>query len=231
MDFGYKVITQIAGVDITQTMMNTWIIIALLTVSSCIINAKIKKFTDLPTTKFQNLVEFLIETMDNFTIQNMGYKYRNFGGWFFGVFTFILVSNYFGLLSFRPPTADLATTLALALSTFTLIHVMGIKVNGVGGHFKGLLEPLPFLLPLNIISEIATPISLSLRLFGNIIGGTIIMGLINNSLANANIIFQVLGFGVATPVLHGYFDVFAGFLQTFIFVILSMTFIKDKIGD
>ena len=230
MDFGAKIITQIGGVNITQTMMNTWIIIIALTIVALILRAKINKITDVPTTKLQNIVELIIETMENFVIQNMGEKYKYFGNWFFGVFCFVLTSNYIGLLSFRSPTADLATTLALALVTFTLIHFMGIKVNK-GAYFKGYIEPMPVLLPLNIIGEIATPVSLSLRLFGNILGGTIIMGLINAALSQGHIIIQVIGFGAITPILHAYFDVFAGFLQTFIFVILSMTFIKDKIGE
>lgn len=230
MDFGAKIITTIGPVNITQTMMNTWIIIIALTIVALIVRAKINKFTDVPTTKLQNIVELIIETMENFTIQNMGEKYKYFGNWFFGVFCFVLVSNYIGLLSFRSPTADLGTTLALALSTFTLIHFMGIKVNK-GAYFKGYLEPMPILLPLNIIGEIATPLSLSLRLFGNILGGTIIMGLVYSAIESANVLLQIVGFGAATPILHAYFDVFAGFLQTFIFVILSMTFIKDKIGD
>ena len=230
MDFGAKIITQIGGVNITQTMMNTWIIIIALTIVALILRAKISKFTDVPTTKLQNIVELIIESMENFTIQNMGEQYKYFGNWFFGVFCFVLTSNYIGLLSFRSPTADLGTTLALSLATFTLIHFMGIKVNK-GAYFKGYVEPMPVLLPLNIIGEIATPVSLSLRLFGNILGGTIIMGLINSALSKWHVILQVIGFGAITPILHAYFDVFAGFLQTFIFVILSMTFIKDKIGE
>ncbi len=230
MDFGAKIITQIGGVNITQTMMNTWIIIIALTIVALILRAKINKFTDVPTTKLQNIVELIIESMENFVIQNMGEKYKYFGNWFFGVFCFVLTSNYIGLLSFRSPTADLGTTLALALATFTLIHFMGIKVNK-GGYFKGYIEPMPVLLPLNIIGEVATPVSLSLRLFGNILGGTIIMGLVNHAISQGHVILQVIGFGAITPILHAYFDVFAGFLQTFIFVILSMTFIKDKIGE
>ncbi|MFI3230001.1 MAG: F0F1 ATP synthase subunit A [bacterium] len=229
MDFGAKIITQIGGINITQTMMNTWILIAILTIVCVVIRGKISKFSDTPTTTFQNIIEFFIETMEDFTIQNMGEDYKHFASWFFGVFVFVLTSNYFGLLSFRPPTADLSTTLALALSTFALIHVMGIKVNGMGSYLKGYVEPMPVLLPINIIGEVATPISLSLRLFGNILGGTIIMGLLNNTLQQGNILIQAVGFGAITPVLHAYFDIFAGFLQTFIFVILSMTFIKQKI--
>lgn len=234
MDFGYKVLKsfEIGGikVDITQTMMNTWIAMAILIIFALIVRSKLNKFQDVPNSKFQNIIEFLIETMQGFTTQNMGDKYSYFGGWFFTLFAFILLSNFMGLLTFRAPTADLNTTLALALSTFALIHFMGIKVNK-GNYFKGYLEPMWPLLPLNIIGEIATPISLSLRLFGNILGGTVIMGLIYSALQAGHWILELLGATLITPVLHAYFDVFAGFLQTFIFVILSMTFIKDKIGD
>lgn len=234
MDFGYKTYASfdIGGIrfDFTETMLNTWIVIAILVIFALIVRAKLNKFEEVPNSKFQNLIEFIVETMQNFAAQNMTEKYKYFGGWFFGVFSFILLSNFIGLITLRSPTADLATTLALSLTTFTLIHFMGIKVNK-GGYFKGYIEPIPVLLPLNIISEIATPLSLSLRLFGNILGGTIIMGLIYTALESGPIILQILGFGAITPVLHAYFDVFAGFLQTFIFVILSMTFIKDKIGD
>lgn len=238
MDFGYKVITTInigsLSIDITQTMMNTWIVMAILIIFALIVRAKLNKFEDIPNSKFQNLIELIVEAMENFTIQNMGEKYKYFGNWFFGVFAFVLLSNFMGLLSFRPPTADLATTLALALSTFTLIHFMGIYVNK-GAYFKEYFEPSPILLPLNLIGEIATPISLSLRLFGNILGGTIIMGLVYSALNSSNMllnaILKIVGIGAIAPLLHSYFDLFAGFLQTFIFVILSMAFIKNKIGD
>ena len=228
MDFGTKVITTInlfgEEVWITETMVTTWIIMLFLIIFAIIARIKINNFKDIPNSKFQNMLEAIVEIMDSFVEQNMGTKYKYFGNWFFGVFIFILTSNFSGLLAFRPPTADLATTLALALSTFVLIHFMGIKV-GKGSYFKGYFEPMLILFPLNVIGEIATPISLSLRLFGNILGGTIIMGLVYTALPT---ILKLIGI---PAVLHGYFDVFAGFLQTFIFVILSMTFIKDKIPD
>ena len=144
------------------------------------------------------------------------------GNWFFGVFVFVLVSNLSGLLGLRAPTADFCTTAAITLATFVMIHFMGIK-TGKGGYFKGYLEPVPVLLPINIISELATPISLSFRLFGNILGGMIIMAMVYS-------LPRWLNFGIPA-VLHIYFDVFAGCIQTVIFVMLSMTFIKDKITD
>lgn len=237
VDFNVKFFKfDVAGFDLvfTETMMTTLIVMAMLIIFAIVVRIKIKNFKPVPDSKFQNFVEIIVDGMNNFTKQNMGEKYSYFGGWFFTIFAFIMVSNFMGLLTFRPPTADLATTMGLALTTFFLIHFMGLYVNK-WGYFKGYVDPLPGLLPLNIIGEIATPLSLGLRLFGNILGGTIIMGLFytaiqlgNNLLAK--ILLPLFGIPIAS-ILHVYFDLFAGFLQSFIFVILSMSFIKEKIGD
>lgn len=206
---------------LTQTIVTTWVIIIAFTIFALIVRLKLKSFEEKPS-GFQNFIELIIESMDNFVIGTMTEKYSYFSNWFFGVFCFILVSNLSGLLGFRAPTSDLATTACLGFATFFLIHFMGIFVQK-GNYFKSYLEPIPIMLPMNIISELATPISLSFRLFGNILGGSIIMGMVYS-----------LPFWckIAIPgVMHIYFDVFAGCIQTVIFVMLSMTFIKDKIGD
>ncbi len=210
------------GFRVTYTQMNTWIIMGCLIIFAIIVRIKLNKFKAVPNTGFQNFVEAIIEAMDNFVSSNMGTKYSYFGNWFFGVFAFILISNLIGLLGFRAPTADLATTAALGFSTFFLIHFMGI-LKAPKDYFKGYLEPFPFWIPMNIISNLATPVSLSFRLFGNILGGSIIMGLFYTLPAYVKV-------GIPAA-LHIYFDVFAGFLQTFIFVMLSMSFIADKIPD
>ena len=93
------------------------------------------------------------------------------------LFLFFACSNLIGLLGFRSPTTDLDTTLAWAMITFCMIYYAGVKFHGLK-YFKGLLEPIPFLLPLNIIGEVAKPISLSFRPFGNILGGAVIMALL-----------------------------------------------------
>lgn len=213
---------------ITETVVNTWIFMAILIILAAVLRIKMKNYKYKPS-GVQNVVELAIEYMDSFVRSAMTDKYAYFGNWFFGVFVLILVSNLSGLLGFRPPTADLCTTAAITLTTFFLIHFMGIK-TGKGGYFKGYLEPLPFLLPINIISEIATPISLSFRLFGNILGGMIIMAMVYMALGSLPGIAKIFNIGIPS-VLHIYFDVFAGCIQTVIFVMLSMTFIKDKIPD
>ncbi len=207
---------------IGRTLVTTWFFMIVLTILALILRAGLKKYTDKPTGG-QNVVEMIVEAMNDFTVSNMGEKYSYFGKWFFGIFSFILISNLSGLLGFRPPTADLCTTGAITVTTFFLIHFMGIS-KGKLGYFKGYIEPIPILLLINIISELATPISLSFRLFGNILGGMIIMTMIYSALGS---IFQFFVPAFA----HMYFDVFAGVLQTVIFCMLSQLFIKDKIPD
>lgn len=210
------------NVAITETVVNTWIIMAVVIIAAIIFRTKMKNYKDKPT-GLQNVVEAAIEAMDSFVKSVMTEKYAYFGKWFFGVFVFILLSNLSGLLGLRSPTADLCTTAAITLVTFVLIHFMGIAKQK-GGYFKSYLEPVPVLLPINIISEFATPISLSFRLFGNILGGSIIMAMVYMALP----VLCSVGIPAA---LHFYFDIFAGCIQTVIFVMLSMTFIKDKIPD
>ena len=226
LDVSAKVfhIFNIGGHEIwlTQTVVTTWVIMAVIIFVAFLARLQLKRFTEKPESTAQNLIEIIIDAMDNFVKGTMGEKYDYFGNWFFGVFVFILVSNLSGLLGFRPPTADLATTACLGFATFLLIHISGI-IFQKGGYFKGYFEPIPIMLPMNIISELATPISLSFRLFGNILGGSIIMGMVYCLPKWLN--FFIPG------VLHRYFDLFAGCIQTVIFVMLSMTFIKDKMGD
>ena len=107
-----------------------------------------------------------------------------------------------------------------------LIHFTDLKKHGFKGKFKSLCEPIPFLLPLNILGDIAFPISLSLRLFGNMLGGSIIVSLlyllIQSLLPWGGVLFAV------TPFLHMYFDVFTAFMQTYIFFMLASFFLSES---
>ena len=229
LDFGaglYFKLFEINGQSIylTETVVNTWILIGILTIIALIIRFAMKNFKEVPESKFQTAVEMAVGTLNDFIANTMGPSGRKFAAYFGPLMIFIAVSNLSGLIGFRPPTADFATTLAFALITFFMIHGFGIKSKGLS-YFKGFLEPIPFLLPINIVGELATPVSLSFRLFGNILGGTIIMGLVYAMFPKI-VIF--LGIPAA---LHCYFDVFAGALQAFIFVMLSMTFVSNAMDE
>ncbi|SES83234.1 ATP synthase F0 subcomplex A subunit [Natronincola peptidivorans] len=229
MEFGPKVIFEIpilGGIPVTETVVNTWLIMLVLTVLAVIGG---KAFKKVPTGR-QNVVEVVVDAINKLTIQTMGEDKKTFASYMGALFLFLLCANLFGLLGLRPPTADVNTTFALAALTFCMIHFFGAKRKGVGGYLKGFLEPIPFLLPLNILSELATPISLSFRLFGNIVGGLIIMSLVYGGLIGLSSAVGLGSFPIfqaGIPIaLHLYFDVFAGVLQTFIFVMLSMVFIS-----
>ncbi|MBE6023168.1 MAG: F0F1 ATP synthase subunit A [Cellulosilyticum sp.] len=230
LDFGAALqfkLFEVGGqtIYLTETVINTWVIIAAMTIIALAIRFSMKKFKDVPESKFQTAVEMVVDILNNFVANTMGGSSgKKFAGYFGPLIIFVAVCNLSGLLGFRPPTADFATTLAFALITFFMIHGFGIKSKGLG-YFKGFLEPIPFLLPINIVGELATPVSLSFRLFGNILGGTIIMGLVYAMFPKI-VIF--LGIPAA---LHTYFDVFAGVLQAFIFVMLSMTFVSNAMDE
>jgi len=221
LDFTIKNLWSITinGFDmwITETIVNTWVVMAVLILIAIIFRFKLNTFKEIPK-GLQNIIEFLIESFDSFMHGSASPKLRSLSGWFFTVFAFVLFSNLSGLFTLRPPTADFVTTFALALSTFILTHVMGI-VHRKGKYLKSFLEPYPFFLPLNIIGELARPISLSFRLFGNILAGSILMSLIYA------LVPVFIRFGIPS-VLHAYFDLFSGVLQTYIFCILSVTFIS-----
>ena len=209
------------GVDVylTETMLSTWVVSIALIIFALVVRIRSKSFKDIPS-GFQNLLEYAVEAMDNLVHSTVGDKLDFLGGYFFCIFAFILTSNYSGLVGLRPPTSDLATTLPLALSTFVIIHALGINMQK-GKYFKQYLSPNPIFLPMNIIGEISKPISLGFRLFGNMLGGVIIIQFVYTLLP----IF--LRF-VLPDILHIYFDLFAGTLQAFVFTVLSLTFIHMK---
>ncbi len=206
-------------VYLTDTLIATWIIMGALILLAVVVRVRLRRFQEVPR-GFQNIIETMVESMDNFTKTIMGPGFDEFGPYFFGVFLFILLANYSGLFGLRQPTADLAVTGALAMMSFVLIHFRGIRMQK-RGYIKEYFSPHPVFFPINLVGEISKPVSLAFRLFGNILGGVIIMGLIYGMLPLALRI-------VLPDLLHAYFDVFAGSLQAFIFTILSMTFIAQK---
>ena len=167
----------------------------------------------------QNIAELIVEMLDNMVKGSMGKNGLAFRNYIGSLFLFLIVANLSGLLGLRPPTADYGVTLPLGLITFVLIQFNNIKYNKIEA-FTGLFKPLPFLFPINLIGEIAAPFSISLRLFGNVLSGTVIMGLIYGLLYK--IAWAWPGF------LHIYFDVFSGAIQAYVFCMLTMVYINDK---
>ncbi len=220
---------------ISDTVIVSWLIIAGLALVSYLMTRNLKK---VPTSKVQLFLEFAIGGLDKMVKETMGLhavkKLPFIVPYIGSLFLFFACANLIGLLGFRSPTTDLDTTLAWALITFFMIYYAGVKSSGLS-YFKGLLEPVPFLLPLNIIGEVAKPISLSFRPFGNILGGAVIMALLYDFLAFVT--SKLVGIGIplgqlVIPVpLHFYFDLFAGVLQAFIFIMLTMVFVGNAVEE
>ncbi len=172
---------------------------------------------------FQVLLEMYVQTIDNMVGTVMGINAKRFRNWILAIFTFIIFCNLSGLFGLRPPTADYGVTMPLGISTFVLIQYNGFKAKKFR-HITNLMKPSPVLFPINLIGELAVPLSLSLRLFGNIMSGTILMGLIYGLLP------WYLNLGIPSFV-HVYCDLFSGAIQTYVFCMLTMVFINDKIAE
>lgn len=209
---------------ITTTHVGVLLVTITLIIFAVAVNRKIKKADpeDTPGT-LQNIAELAVEMLDNMVGTIMGRRANKYVNYIGTLFAFILFSNFSGLLGLRPPTADYGVTLPLALITFGMIQYINIKENGFKA-FTSLFDPLPILFPINLIGEIATPFSMSLRLFGNILSGTVMMALIYGLLP----IFVKIGIPAA---LHIYFDLFSGMIQTYVFCMLTMVFVTNKMAE
>lgn len=207
---------------IPETIVNVWIIVIALLIFAAVVNRKVKNArVDEKPSNFLNVIEMYVEMINNLVADTMGERHLRFGPYIFTLMTFLLFANLIGLIGFAPPTSDYSVTLTLALITFTLTQYYGLKNNGFIGYLKGFTEPIALLTPLNVIGELANPISLSFRLFGNVLAGVLIMTLFYHAVG--------LLAPLVAPPFHAYFDVFSGILQSFIFTMLTMVFIGGNL--
>ena len=218
---------RIPGIDydfsINTTHVAMLIVSVFIIIMAIIARVKISRVdaSDTPG-MFQNAVELIVEMLTTMTDGIMGKNANKFVNYISTVFIFIIISNISGLFGLRPPTADYGVTLALGLITFVLIQFNGIKKNKIK-HFTALFQPIWFLFPINLIGEFAVPLSLSLRLFGNVMSGTVLMGLVYDLLGPYTVAYPAL--------LHAYFDLFSGCIKAYVFSMLTMVYVNDKIAD
>lgn len=225
-------------IQITETLVVSWIVMAIIT-GLCIFlthNLKVENIT-----KRQAFAEMLVETADKFVIGNMGEKFRGFIPFVAALFATSVVSNLISLIGLRSPTADLNTEAAWAIVVFVIITQQKIKAGGFFGYLKGFTQPIPVLTPFNILSELATPISMACRHFGNILSGVVINGLLYAALALASskllglipgavgaVLSNIPILDVGIPaILSVYFDWFSGVMQAYIFCMLTTMYIAN----
>lgn len=223
---------------ISETMVVSWIVMILIT-GVCIWLTHDLKVENI--SKRQALAEMIVEKANNFVVGNMGEKFRHMIPFVAALFVTSVVSNLISLIGLRSPTADLSTEAAWAVVVFIMITAQKIKTGGVGGYLKGFTTPIAIMTPFNVLSELATPVSMACRHFGNILSGVVINGLIYGALALASsalfgLLPGVLGdvlskipfLDVGIPaILSVYFDWFSGVMQAFIFCMLTVMYIAN----
>ena len=211
---------------ITTSHVCIAIVMLVLLIFAIVANRKLAKATEVPD-GFQNVLELMVEKLSGIVEDNMGSHAPKFTNYICTIFLFILFSNISGLFGLRPPTADYGTTFALGVITFVLIHVTKWRNQSFKQIWTDVCSPLPpwlpIWLPINLISEIAVPISLSLRLFANVLSGTVMMALVYGLLSKIALVWPAA--------LHVYFDLFSGAIQTYVFCMLTMTYISSSYGD
>lgn len=213
----------ILGFSVSSSVVTTWIVIAVLAVAAILIRIfVIPRFRETPR-GLQLILETAVSAIDDLTREKYGHKNDGLASYFFAMGALFLGTVVVELIGFRPPTTDLSMTFSFAVITFILINVFGIYKKGLKGRARAYIKPNAIIAPFKLISDIAVPISLACRLFGNMLGGMIVVELI----------YYALGaFSVGIPALLGlYFNAFHPLIQFFIFINLSLTFIGEAVEE
>ncbi|WP_406677253.1 F0F1 ATP synthase subunit A [Neomoorella carbonis] len=201
-------------IPVYSTVVNTWIIMVLLFVGVFLAS---RKLNFIPR-GIQHIFELLLEFLYGLLEETMGKEGRRYLPLVATLFIFILSLNLSWFIpGMKPPTMDLSTTAAFAVTTIILVQLIGIRKRGLVGYIKHFFQPVPFLFPLNVIEELVKPVSLSLRLFGNMFGEEMVV----------TILFIMLPFLLPTPIMI--LGVLMGLIQAFVFTLLTVTYIANFI--
>ncbi len=183
-----------------------------------------------PGTRRQLVAEWAVEKVNKLVSENMGQRFMAFAPFVAAIMALSAFSSLTSLLGLFPPTSDMNVVAGWAILVFILITHYKLK-GGVWPYVKGFFEPVPVFAPFNIIGEIATPVSMSFRHYGNVLSGVVISTLVAYALRSlSKMIFGFLGnftiLQIGLPaVLSIYFDIFSGLMQAFIFAMLTMLYI------
>lgn len=208
------VIPVFGGVPVPESVVITWIIMAFLVLVSYLCTRRLKKIPG----KAQLVAEMFVGFINNFTKNTLGEHWRPFAPYFGTVGLYIACANLIGVFGLTSPTKDLNVTAGLAIMSAVLIYGTSFKHHGLRGGMKKFAEPMVLIAPINIMEIAIRPISLCMRLFGNVLGSFIIMELIK----------IVVPVGVPL-VLSLYFDIFDGIIQTIVFVFLTALFTQESL--
>ena len=209
------------GFEVSETLLATWVVLLILIVLAVLVRLfVIPRFKTVPK-GIQNVLEIFVDTCEKFTNSQLGKRGAAFAAYIFTVALVIVSTCMIELFGFRPPATDINFTIALALMSFVLINAFGVYYTGLWGRVKWFFKPKAFMLPVNVVTHAVIPVSLSFRLFGNMFAGMVVMDLLYG--------VAYLSFGIPA-VLSIYFNLFHVGIQTYIFLVLTLSFMEETVS-
>ena len=203
------------GIAVAESTVITWVIMAVLLIFAVLMTRNLKMDH---ISKRQAAVEYMVVKMNSIVEGMIGEEGRNYVPYLVTILLYIGVSNVIGLFGVKPPTKDLNVTAALSLMSIVLIEAAGIRKKGVKKWCKSFAQPIAIVAPINVLEIFIRPLSLCMRLFGNVLGAFVIMELIK----------QIIPVALPIP-FSFYFDIFDGLIQAYVFIFLTSLFIKEAI--
>jgi F-type H+-transporting ATPase subunit a len=209
------VIPVFGGIHIAESVFVTWIIMAIMVIGSILITRNLKVTN---CSKRQLLLEAGYTWLYKFFKDTIGENGTKYIPYMITIIVYIGIANIFGIFGMKPPTKDLNVTIALALMSIVLVQIASIRQKKVKGWLKSFAEPVAIVAPINILELAIRPLSLCMRLFGNVLGAFVIIKLIEGV---APVIIP--------PIFSLYFDFFDGFIQAYVFTFLTSLYIREAV--
>lgn len=210
-----NVVFHIGSIPVTESVVVSWIVIAVILLISFVLTRNLKVHD---ISKRQAFAEFVVTKLNGLVEGMIGEEGRKYVPYLVTVLLYVGFSNLIGVFGFKSPTKDLNVTAALSIMSILLIEGSSIKARGLGKHLKAKCEPIAIVAPINFLEIFIRPLSLCMRLFGNVLGAFVIMKLI-----------EYICHPVLPVVFSLYFDLFDGLIQAYVFVFLTSLFIKEGI--
>ncbi len=204
----------VGPLQINATMVFTWLVMGVLVLTTHLVTRRLRPRgrATLPHTMMEALVGFVLEEIRDVTNQDPD-PYLPFVG---TLFLFIATCNVLAVVpGFEPPTASLSTTAALAFAVFVAVPAFGIARVGVRAYLRAYVDPTPFMMPFKVVGELARTLALAVRLFGNVMSGTVVVAIL---LSVAPLLF---------PAVMQAFSLLIGVIQAYIFAVLAMVYIAS----
>jgi len=210
-------------IEITDVVVSMWVIMAVMIVLAIVLTRNLKSVPG----KKQNVAEVIVEFINNMVKDAIGaHHWKAFAPYLGTVMLFLIFANTISIFNIipgegfklRPPTRNINVTVCMALMSISVVIYAGIRYKKFGGWLKSFIRPTPVMLPFNILEYFIKPLSLALRLFGNILGAFIVMELIYMALPV-----------IAPAALSIYFDLFDGILQAYVFMLLTSLYIAEAV--